>query len=69
MFGMIEGLLHEPGERLRPSCADALTDEVSERRIQLGNVQRPTLNVQSRNAQMPIMPGAPFDVERWAFSF
>jgi hypothetical protein len=57
MLGMVEGLLHEPGERLRALRADAFTDEFNERRIQLENVERPTLNVQSRNTEMPIKPG------------
>jgi len=57
MLGMIEGLLHEPGERLRTFCADRFTDEFDQKRIQLENVERPTLNVQSRNAETPTKPG------------
>ena len=46
MLRMIEGLLHEPGERLRTLCADRFTDRFNQRRVQLENVERATVNVQ-----------------------
>jgi hypothetical protein len=49
---MIEGLLHEPGEGLRTLGADRFTDRFNQRRIQLENVERATINVQSLNLQL-----------------
>ena len=46
MLGMIEGLLHEPGEGLRTLGADRFTDRFNQRRVQLENVERATINVQ-----------------------
>jgi hypothetical protein len=43
---MVEGLLHEPGERLRPFCANRVTDGFNQRRVQLENVERVAINVQ-----------------------
>src|SRR6266699_1579381 len=65
---MIEGLLHEPGERLRTLCTDRLTDQFSERRVQLENVERATINVQCLNLQYSTCaPTWKLNVERWAF--
>ena len=46
VLGMVQRLLHEPGEGLRPVCTDGLASQFSQRRIQSENVQRPTPNVQ-----------------------
>ena len=68
MLGMIEGLLHEPGERLRTLCADRFTDRFNERRVQLENVERATINVQCLNLQYSTCaPAWKLNVERWAF--
>src|SRR5512133_3755691 len=65
---MIEGLLHEPGERLRTLCADRFTDRFNERRVQLEKVQRGTLNVQFLNLQYSTCaPAWKLNVERRAF--
>ena len=58
---MIERLLHKPGKRLRALCTNRVADRFNERRIQLQNVQRPALNVQSRNTEIRIAR-ASFDV-------
>src|SRR5438874_9202941 len=58
---MIERLLHKPGKRLRALCTNRVADRFNERRIQLQNVQRPALNVQSRNTEVRIAH-ASFDV-------
>ena len=58
---MIERLLHKPGKRLRALCTNRVADRFNERRIQLQNVQRPALNVQSRNTEIRISR-ASFDV-------
>ena len=65
---MIEGLLHEPGERLRTFCADRFTDRFNQRRVQLENVERATINVQFLNLQYSTCaPAWKLNVERWAF--
>ena len=65
---MIEGLLHEPGERLRTLCTDRFTDRFNERRVQLENVERATINVQCLNLQYSTCaPPWKLNVERWAF--
>jgi hypothetical protein len=51
---MIEGLLHEPGERLRTLCTDRFTDRFNERRVQLENVERATINVQCLNLNIQL---------------
>src|SRR6478736_6344380 len=68
MLGVIEGLLHEPGERLRAPCTDRFTDRFNQRRVQLQNVERVTINVQFLNLQYsPCAPAWKLNVERWAF--
>src|SRR4030095_2553541 len=68
MLGMIEGLLHEPGERLRTLWADHFTDRFNEHRIQLENVERATINVQCLNLQYSTCaPSWKLNVERGAF--
>src|SRR5437762_3288612 len=59
MVAMIESLLHEPGKRLRPLCADGLAHRFNERRVQLENVRRSTLNVQcsTSNIQLALSIG------------
>src|SRR2546429_1479109 len=65
---MIEGLLHEPGERLRTFCTDRFTDRFNERRVQLENVERATTNVQCLNLQYSTCaPTWKLNVERGAF--
>jgi hypothetical protein len=65
---MIEGLLHEPAERLRTLCADRFTDRFNQRRVQLENVERATINVQFLNLQYSTCaPAWKLNVERWAF--
>src|SRR6266481_3172482 len=65
---MVEGLLHEPGERLRTACTDRFTDRFNEQRVQLENVERATLNVQCLNFQYSTCaPTSKLNVERWAF--
>src|SRR6476646_1062739 len=65
---MIEGLLREPGERLRTFCADRFTDRFNQRRVQLENVERATINVQFLNLQYSTCAAAwKLNVERWAF--
>src|SRR4029453_12233336 len=69
MLEMIEGLLHEPGERLRTLCADRFTDQFNERRVQLENVERATINVQrsTSNIQLALPIGRwTLGVGRWA---
>jgi len=71
MLGMIERLLHEPGERLRTVRTDRLTDQFNELRVQLQKVQHLPLSVQSLDRDdtgADASPRRPFDVERWAFS-
>src|SRR6476620_3607735 len=63
---MIEGLLHEPSERLRTLCTDRFTDRFNERRVQLEKVQRATLNVQCLQYSTCAPPWK-LNVERWAF--
>ena len=68
MLGMIERLLHEPGERLRTLCTDPFTDRFNERRVQLENVERATINVQYLNLQYSTCaPTRKLNIERWAF--
>src|SRR6476620_1494193 len=68
MLGMIEGLLHEPGERLRTLCTDRVTDRFNELRVQLENVELATINVQFLNLQYsPCAPAWKLNVERGAF--
>ena len=68
MLGMIEGLLHEPGEGLRTLGANRFTDRFNQRRVQLENVERATINVQSLNLQYSTCaPTWKLNVERWAF--
>src|SRR4029077_11734061 len=68
MLGMIEGLLHEPGERLRTLGADRFTDRFNQRRVQLENVERATINVQFLNLQYSTCaPAWKLNVERRAF--
>src|SRR6478672_13728230 len=65
---MIKGLLHEPGERLRTFCADRSTDRFNQRRVQLENVERATINVQFLNLQYSTCaPAWKLNVERRAF--
>jgi len=68
MLGMIEGLLHEPGKRLRTLGADRFTDRFNQRRVQLENVERATINVQFLNLQYSTCaPAWKLNVERRAF--
>src|SRR5437773_4697571 len=65
---MIEGPLHEPGERLRTLCTDRFTDRFNERRVQLENVECAAINVQCLNLQYSTCaPTWKLNVERWAF--
>src|SRR5262245_60858516 len=68
MLGMIEGLLHKPGERLRTLCADRFTDRFNKWPVQLENVECATINVQCLNLQDSTcaLPWK-LNVERWAF--
>jgi hypothetical protein len=45
MPGMIEGLLHEPGERLGTTFLNLFANDSDQRGISIWRVQRPTLNV------------------------
>ena len=45
MLGMVEGLLHEPGERLRAIILNLVANDLDQRGISIWGVQRPTLNV------------------------
>src|SRR5262249_28778921 len=70
VLGMIQGLLHEPGERLRTLCTDGFTDRFNERRVQLKNVERATINVQrsTSNIELALPIGnSTLGVERLAF--
>src|SRR4029077_3080108 len=68
MLRMIEGLLHEPSERLRTLCTDRFTDRFNQRRVQLKNVDPATINVQFLNLQYSACALAwKLNVERWAF--
>src|SRR5437867_2071648 len=54
VLGMIEGLLHEPSERLRAVYADGFTDRFNERRVQLENFERATINVQRSTSNIEL---------------
>jgi hypothetical protein len=45
MLGMVEGLLHEPGERLRTIILNLVANDLDQRGISIWRFQRPTLNV------------------------
>ena len=46
MLGMIEGLLHEPSERLRTIILNLVANDLDQRGISIWRVQRSTLNAQ-----------------------
>src|SRR5439155_24459562 len=70
VLGVVERLLHKPGERLRAVFFDFCAHQSDQRRISVPCIQRPTLNVQRSmfNLYSLSIGRWTLGVERWTFA-